>query len=451
MQQHEAVASDSACAAAALYHLQLLRAVACHPVPVLARRHVASASVALVTECELGDELQQYTTRQLLLLIQRALPHAGLERHPVTELHEGVEHMGAETFRRFVRFSTSAFNELCEELEQQQAGDVSEGRLDLEHAHVRLSLREQLFLCLYRLAHGVLEDELAGLTGVSQPTISRMLDRVLARLRRVLRREVSWPQPEERAHLSGSVVGFPNAIGFVDGTVQEIEKPQTGSAQYYRKDKGLYCLIHLVWCDWRGRIIALDCGWPGGRNDRGVLNECETGTNLLGGRLTSGDQFIIADGGFKGRGPLVIPYTRPAIVQADGPEQRHRLEAFNTMLSHARAVNEMLMARIKVTWKLLQKPWIGGDLRRASRWFKAAARLTNRLMRVEDSYLRNEELYHRHMPELWEQERFRILGQGVQARATVQEYELNRAMVGVRQFQEEQMARLLRGKRVTHR
>ena len=66
------------------------------------------------------------------------------------------------------------------------------------------------------------------------------------------------------------ILGFPQAVGAIDGTHIPIIRPQYSSADYYNR-KGFYSIIMQGLVDFRGIFMVVYIGWPGKVHDARVF------------------------------------------------------------------------------------------------------------------------------------------------------------------------------------
>jgi hypothetical protein len=97
------------------------------------------------------------------------------------------------------------------------------------------------------------------------------IHRSLKRLRPHL---IEWPGPAKRRAMRGILCGFPQAIGFVDGTKAKAFRPTDPKVQELRYDghHHFHAYSVLVWCNIFGDFILLDISLNGVDHDRMLFN-----------------------------------------------------------------------------------------------------------------------------------------------------------------------------------
>jgi hypothetical protein len=186
-------------------------------------------------------------------------------------------------------------------------------------------------------------------------------------------REIRWPESAERATLEGSL-GIDGAILCVDGTNIPIERPKYNQEDFYRGDKGFHSMLMQVVCDHQGIIRHIEAGIPGQQNDRGAFND----SFLMRHRniLFDGNQILLADGGYKGDGPIAIPFNRKEVER--GTQQ---LIDYNHVQRSNRVIVEHAIGRVKTLWTIVGGRWKYDRELLSPTWI-ACCLLTNRLERI---------------------------------------------------------------------
>lgn len=145
--------------------------------------------------------------------------------------------------------------------------------------------------------------------------------------------QLQWPQAREREmHLRNVIPAFPLADGHVDGT--EVSWQKADSSTYSGK-AGRHTLLHQVTSTWYGRIIHVVSGEKGSTNDRALFTKSALFINQH--LYFSEGEYLIADGGYAGDGPIRTPITSPDTEQMQ----------LNAYISFHRAANETVNQRIK--------------------------------------------------------------------------------------------------------
>jgi hypothetical protein len=118
--------------------------------------------------------------------------------------------------------------------------------------------------------------------------------------------KIKWPTTAERVAMRDTIVGFPMAVCFVDGTKITRFRPIDPNRQeaLYDGHHHKHCSGDLVWCDVYGTTIRLDFVGDGFRHDRGIYNS--SAPNTTPALYFSPGEVCIGDTGFVGGGDHLI-------------------------------------------------------------------------------------------------------------------------------------------------
>lgn len=203
--------------------------------------------------------------------------------------------------------------------------------------------------------NNVTEEVLAELHGVSQPTISRAINRIEPVIAAVLAPCV--PDPQEVP--DGLVV-------LVDGTLAPCwswaDAPELFSGKHHRTGHN-----HQVGASLTGRLLFLTDPLPGKTHDARAFRD----SRLANALDTSNG---IADKGYLGTG-MLTPFRKPP-----GRELLPWQKEFNATVNSLRAVVEQAIANVK-TWRILHT-----DYRRPLKSYQAAFRAVRGVLFFKMSY-----------------------------------------------------------------
>ena len=90
--------------------------------------------------------------------------------------------------------------------------------------------------------------------------------------------EVSWPDYDRRKVLALREPMFYGCIGFIDGTLVRIQRPQLPgeyAQRYYTRRKKMYAMNNTIVVDHDGLIIYIDPAYPGSYHDVSILRESD--------------------------------------------------------------------------------------------------------------------------------------------------------------------------------
>lgn len=246
------------------------------------------------------------------------------------------------------------FLDLHSELEEAISGVRHGGNRESPHSHpmpTLLNTVEQLLLwILYMQEVGIKSLGLCfGL--LVDTTVFRYVDHVTDCINHHLAHSLRWPSPAERRCYYGYFSVCREAVAIVDGTHCEIEEqvddPHGFWSGYKHKDTQNY----LIYVNVLGIIIKVEGPFKGRANDMGVFNQSDLG--LSSGSFLSPGERILADGGFPGAAPLLIPINNTIIEGEQGSEERQRMKDRNDHFKDSRVLVEDVIGWVKARAKRL--------------------------------------------------------------------------------------------------
>jgi hypothetical protein len=105
--------------------------------------------------------------------------------------------------------------------------------------------------------------------GVGSGTTYLCLDRVSSALRDLRHEYIRWPTGSRRIDIKAAFqdVGFPGAIGAVDGMLVQLAQTPPKDGMYYYCRKKFYGVNVQATVDHDGYFTSYDIGWPASQND----------------------------------------------------------------------------------------------------------------------------------------------------------------------------------------
>jgi hypothetical protein len=212
----------------------------------------------------------------------------------------------------------------------------------------QIPVRYQLALFLYMLGANGSDANVKKMKtrfNISAGTIINSCDRCTIAILSTLQSDVvSWPDADERREISSRIkskYGFPNCIGFLDGTLFPLAFKPTLYGEDYHTRKGFYGVHCLMICDDTTRVLDFVVGWPGSVHDNRVWSNSDWYENP--NKYFSFLQYLLADSAFAASDHVIPAYKKSRGVHKL-PEDR---ELFNTLLATARIKVEHCIGLLK--------------------------------------------------------------------------------------------------------
>ncbi|XP_069105078.1 putative nuclease HARBI1 [Argopecten irradians] len=203
----------------------------------------------------------------------------------------------------------------------------------------------QVLVTLRFLATGAFQQLIGdSLNRISQPTISRIVRRVTRALTSLVKDFIKFPTGRAATTVKqefGSIAGFPNVLGCVDGTFIRIKRPTQNEADFLNR-KGYHSLNVQAICDAHMRITSFNASWPGSVHDSRIWN-----SSALKDQFENGvhDGLLLGDSGYACRRYMMTPYLHPA----DRSQER-----FNSSLCRTRVRVEQTFGVLKARFPCLR-------------------------------------------------------------------------------------------------
>ncbi|XP_071104771.1 putative nuclease HARBI1 [Haliotis cracherodii] len=165
--------------------------------------------------------------------------------------------------------------------------------------------------------------------GISQPTVSRVINQTLNALviPAILHRFISMPS--NAADLNRTQVqfqaigGFPGVIGVIDGTHVRIIAPHVNEPEFVCR-KGFHSINVQVVMDANYKILNIVAKWPGSVHDSRIWNNSNLRHAFLNNQFPHGCH-LLGDSGYPCRPHLLTPYLRPQPGQQTNYNRSHKI------------------------------------------------------------------------------------------------------------------------------
>lgn len=222
-------------------------------------------------------------------------------------------------------------------------------REDISHDTRRscaLTPEEQTFAALRFYATGSFQQVIGDILGLSQPSVSRSVQRVSTALASIAGQIIKFPTDNRKAQAikEGFMdkFRFPSVLGCVDGTFIPIKAPSQREDMYVCR-KGFHALNVQGICDSQMKFVNLRVKYPGSAHDAFIWGQCS-----LQDFLSQNPQlgFLLGDQAYPFKPYLLTPVRDPR-TPAD--------EAYNRQHQRARKVIEDTFGRWKCRWLMLHK------------------------------------------------------------------------------------------------
>jgi len=193
---------------------------------------------------------------------------------------------------------------------------------------------------------------------------------------------ISWPTPSEREALYGRMSVHQHAIAVLDGTHCRTQAPEQYNNTYYSGYKHSHTQNYLCCVDYMGMIVYVEGPFPGRPNDRECFNRSDLSRNR--DNYLSGDEQILADGGFIGGPGLLVPIHKDTYSQPMDEQARRGMMSYNEEFTANRLIVEDVFGWLKQRACILNTAW-ARRLDKQAAIFKAACKLHNftRMMRLD--------------------------------------------------------------------
>ncbi|ODM87280.1 putative nuclease HARBI1 [Orchesella cincta] len=215
-----------------------------------------------------------------------------------------------------------------------------------------IPLETKVLCYLAHLRSGSFQWCLGSLAGISQPSVSRIIEECLSHTLSLKDQVIIFPDtPEERNRTKQAfynIDGFPNVLGVIDGTHIPIKAPVRNEPVYVCR-KQFHSVNTQVICGADYKFYDIIAAWPGSTHDSFIYT-----TSGIKGRIYRGefgDGWLLGDSGYPLEERLLTPY--PAEV-----DESHR--NFNRRHKKTRSTVERAIGTWKSRFRSIDKT--GGTL-----------------------------------------------------------------------------------------
>lgn len=258
-----------------------------------------------------GRMLRSHPYARALRLINenRYLEERISRQKRVTNYLEWLKDQTPTVFTRQVRMPTmEAFQRLCDRIKHHEVY-LSKG------PKKQRSVEFQAAIVLYRLGlsgAGSSADNVSAHCGIAVGSVTKYTERFFTAILSLTEQWVYWPDDNEKEVIKAAIKkdsGFPNCIGFVDGSLIPLEfQPSWDRYQEFYTRKANYSIQTMCICDNKRRVRYIATGLFGSIHDSRVFNET---MGESPGLYFNEGEYMLADSAYAATSFMVPPYKQP--------------------------------------------------------------------------------------------------------------------------------------------
>ncbi|KAG2191582.1 hypothetical protein INT47_012676 [Mucor saturninus] len=271
-----------------------------------------------------------------------------------------------------------------------------------ESGRQQTSVRKQLMVVLLRLGsdgNGASVGRIARLAGISEGSVHAFTTRFFDVMLSMEGDVIKWPGKEQKERIKDITKnnnGFPDCLGFVDGTLIHLEyKPKFRGLEFFNRKKR-YSIQTMAVCDPDRRITFFATGFLGCRNDSRVFGSSDLGRNL--DKYFEDDEYILGDSGYSLEKNVIIPYR-----DNEKGGFTKEMKKCNYLHARTRVSIENCFGGLKMRFGSLRnlrcKINVKEDLYHVMRWIRVCAMLHNILLDDVDDVAYHDNNYNGHTPQ----------------------------------------------------
>jgi DDE superfamily endonuclease len=288
-----------------------------------------------------------------------------------------------ERFKSEIRVSRGGFQEILRSIHEHPVFTNK----------TQIPVYDQLSIALYRFGrygNGASIRNVAAHFGFSEGTIDLCTNRIIEAIIDLAPTYLQWYTPLEKEQTKRQIKlekGFPNCVGFLDGTTMILDfKPGIDSESYYNR-KSRYGLNTQIISDLSGRIRFLFAGYPASVHDSRCISYSNFARNQH--QYFDDTEYILADSAYSLTNAIITPFKQPLASMEP-------YSTFNYLHSSARVHIEHCIGRLKSRFQSLRGLRIQildhNDHKRACQWIVACCIIHNMLIDIDgwDNGITNE-------------------------------------------------------------
>ena len=251
-----------------------------------------------------------------------------------------LDYLNDDELRQQYRLTRECIFDLCELLQDDLRRPTNRSRALPVHLQVTTALR--------LLASGSFQGVTGDTTGLSQPSVSKLLRSFTVALCRHRRQFINFPEDAESIRTVKErfyeMSRMPNVLGAVDGSLIPIKAPSPETEHNFICRKGFHCMNVQAVCNADLLFTNVVVKFPGRTHDAYIWSQCELNQQLQNGHY--GDGWVLGDSAYPLRPWLMTP-----ILNA----QSRAEERYNRAQKVARSTVERAFGILKSRFRCLHK------------------------------------------------------------------------------------------------
>ncbi|KAJ1203479.1 hypothetical protein NDU88_007264 [Pleurodeles waltl] len=215
------------------------------------------------------------------------------------------------------RLNWQAIQQLLRNIEQQLAPTLVTPRT--------IPTETKLLAILHMLASGSFQTTGALVGGISQPSFSAFLPKVLDAIIRLTPRHICFPntlqKQQETKQGFYAISGFPHVLGAIDCTHVHLVPPAATEHLYRNRKHTHYINVQAI-VDHQGLITNIVAKYPGSVHDSYIFRHCTINEHFQDGWYGNG--LLVADQGYRIQPWIMTPFGNPSTAAECAYNEAHR-------------------------------------------------------------------------------------------------------------------------------
>lgn len=211
----------------------------------------------------------------------------------------------------------------------------------------------QLLVCLNRIGfdgNGAGDGKVSRFNHTSIGSLRKFTRRVFTAVISLRDTYIRWPDSSQRRQLQTHIqrlYGFPNCVGFLDGTLFPLQNKPSSYGEDYWTRKACYAINAQVICDHHGRITYFYTGWVGSAHDQRVISNSRLYQNVQD--YFDAEQYVLGDSAYTPHRHIVPAFKK--LPHRGLPQVQQK---FNARLARARIKAEHTIGVLKSRFQSLK-------------------------------------------------------------------------------------------------